>query len=86
MKDFWNFLAWKGRSSSFLNIILRKEAEGTISSTRWVFNVKCGLDGQIDCLKARLVARGNKQLDDFNETSALVFQLNILWILIEMAV
>lgn len=37
-------------------IIPRKEAEGTISSTRWVFDIKLGPDGRIDCFKARLVA------------------------------
>ena len=64
----------------------RKEAKGTISSTRWVFDVKLGPDCRIDRFKARLVARGNEQSDnDFDETFAPVFQLDSLWILIAIA-
>jgi transposase InsO family protein len=67
-------------------VIPRKEAEGTISSTRWVFDVKIGLDGRIDRFKARLVARGNEQSDnDFDETFAPVFRLDSLRILVAMA-
>jgi hypothetical protein len=68
------------------NVISRKDAEGTISSTRWVFDVKLGPDGRIDRFKARLVARGNEQSDDdFDETFAPVFRLDSLRILIAMA-
>ncbi|BCR88813.1 uncharacterized protein ACHE_50011A [Aspergillus chevalieri] len=64
----------------------RKEAEGTISSTRWVFDVKLGLDGRIDRFKARLVVRGNEQSDDdFDETFAPVFRLDSLRILVAIA-
>ncbi|ODM15139.1 hypothetical protein SI65_09378 [Aspergillus cristatus] len=68
------------------NVIPRKEAEGTVSSTRWVFDVKLGPDGRIDRFKARLVARGNEQSDDdFNETFAPVFRLDSLRILVAIA-
>lgn len=68
-------------------IIPRKESTGTISSTRWVFDVKFGPDGRIDRFKARLVARGNEQSnDDFDETFAPVFRLESLRILIAIAV
>ena len=68
------------------NVIPWKEADGMISSTRWVFDVKLGLDDQIDHFRARLVVRGNKQLDDdFDETFALVFRLDSLQILIAIA-
>ena len=67
-------------------LIPRKEAEGTISSTRWVFDVKLGPDGRIDRFKARLVARGNEQSDDdFNETFAPVFRIDSLRILVAIA-
>ena len=57
-----------------------------IASTRWVFDVKLGLDGWIDHFKARLVARENKQSDsDFDEIFALVFRLDSLQILIAIA-
>lgn len=68
-------------------IIPRKEAEGTISSIRWVFDIKLGPDGQIDCFKARLVARGNEQSEeDFDETFAPVFHLKSLCILLAVVV
>lgn len=57
------------------NSIPRKETKGTAYLVDGNFDVKCGLDDRIDCLKFRLVARGNEQLDDFNETFELVFQL-----------
>lgn len=67
-------------------VIPRKEADVTISSTRWVFDVKIGLDGRIDRFKARLVARGNEQSDDdFDETFAPVFRLDSLRILVAIA-
>ena len=67
-------------------VIPRKEANGTISSTRWVFDAKTGPDGQIDRFKARLVARGNEQSDDdFDETFAPVHRLDSLRILVAMA-
>lgn len=69
------------------NIIPRREAEGTVSSTRWVFDVKCDVDGQISQFKARLVARGNEQSEnDFDGTYAPVFRLDSLRILIAIAV
>ncbi|ODM15243.1 hypothetical protein SI65_09184 [Aspergillus cristatus] len=68
------------------NVVPRKEAEGTVSSTRWVFDVKLGPDGRIDRFKARLVARGNEQSDDdFDETFAPVFRLDSLRILVAIA-
>lgn len=66
--------------------LTRKEAEGRISSTRWVFGVKPSPDGRIYCFKARLVARGNEQSgDDFGETFARVFWLDSLRILVAIA-
>ncbi|ODM21277.1 hypothetical protein SI65_04330 [Aspergillus cristatus] len=67
-------------------LIPRKEAEGTISSTRWVFDVKLGPDGRIDRFKARLVVRGNEQSDDdLDETFAPVFRIDSLRILVAIA-
>ena len=68
-------------------IIPRKDVQGTVSSTRWVFHIKLGADGRIDRFKARLVARGNEQSDeDFNETFAPVFRLESLRILMAVAI
>lgn len=66
----------------------RKEVgDMTISTTRWVFDVKLGADGRIERFKARLVARGNEQSDDdFDETFAPVFRLDSLRILIAIAI
>lgn len=69
-------------------VIRRKDVPSTttISTTRWVFDVKLGPDGQIDRFKARLVARGNEQSDDdFDETFAPVFRLDSLRILVALA-
>ena len=64
----------------------RKQVDGTISTNRWVFDLKLGLDGRIDRFKARLVARGNEQSDDdFDETFAPVFRLDSLRILTAIA-
>ena len=70
-------------------VIRRKDVPSTttISTTRWVFDVKLGPDGRIERFKARLVARGNEQSDDdFEETFAPVFRLDSLRILIALAV
>ena len=69
-------------------VIRRKDVPSTttISTTRWVFDVKLGPDGRIERFKARLVARGNEQSDnDFEETFAPVFRLDSLRILIALA-
>ena len=68
------------------NVIRRSKANGTVSTTRWVFDVKLGPDGRIERFKARLVARGNEQSDDdFDETFAPVFRLDSLRILVALA-
>ena len=69
-------------------VIRRKDVQSTttISTTRWVFDVKLGPDGRIERFKARLVARGNEQSDDdFEETFAPVFRLDSLRILVALA-
>lgn len=68
-------------------LIPRKQANGTISSCRWVFDVKIGIDGRVERFKARLVARGNEQSeDDFDDTFAPVFRLDSLRILVAIMV
>jgi hypothetical protein len=78
LSTLMSFRTWK--------VIPQKQAEGNISTCRWVFDVKLGLDGRIDRFRARLVARGNEQSeDDFDETFTLVFQLDSLRILCAIA-
>ena len=68
------------------NLIRRKEADSTISTTWWVFDIKLGPDSQIERFKAWLVVRGNEQSEnDFDETFAPVFQLDSLQILVALA-
>ena len=69
-------------------MIPRKEVDGTstISTNRWVFDLKLGPDGRIKRFKTRLVVRGNEQShDDFDETFAPVFRLDSLRILFAIA-
>ena len=68
--------------------IQKKEVLGkNLISTKWVFDVKIGIDGQIECFKARLVARGFTQKEgyDFDNTFAPVFRLESLRILFAIA-
>jgi hypothetical protein len=43
-------------------------------SCKWVFKIKHGIDGEIECYKAKLAARGFTQTFevDYNETFALL--------------
>ncbi|XP_061374023.1 uncharacterized mitochondrial protein AtMg00820-like [Gastrolobium bilobum] len=48
--------------------------EKSIVGCRWVFTVKVGPDGHVDCLTARLVAKGFTQIFglDYSDTFSLV--------------
>lgn len=65
----------------------RKDIQGNVASTKWVFNVKIGADGRMERFKARLVARGFTQLEgmDFKQTFAPVFRLDSLRVLFAVA-
>ena len=62
-------------------------ANHNVSTTKWVFTVKTGVDGRIDMFKARLVARGFSQEEgtDFSDTFAPVFRLESLRMLMSIA-
>ena len=55
---------------------------------RWVYTVKVGLDGQVDCLKARLAAKGYTQVygSDYGDTLSLVAKITSVRLLFSMVV
>ena len=55
--------------------------------SKWLFKSKFKIDGSIDKIKARLVAKGYSQQEgiDFEETYALVAQLNTIRLLLALA-
>ena len=54
---------------------------------RWVYTVKVDLDGQVDCLKACLVAKGYTQVygSDYGDTFSLVSKIAYFCLLLSMA-
>ena len=54
---------------------------------RWIFTVKCHLDGSVECYKACLVAKGYTQTYDIDyvETFSLVVKIAFVSILISFA-
>ena len=59
-----------------------------IVSCKWVFTVKCKVDGSMELYKARLVAKGFTQTYgiDYQETYAHVAKINSIRILLYLAI
>jgi hypothetical protein len=55
---------------------------------KWVFTVKCRIDGSVERYKARLVAKGFTQTQRINyqETFAAVAKTNSIWVLLSLTV
>ena len=53
----------------------------------WVYTVKIGLDGEVDCLEACLVAKGYTQIhgSDYYDTFSLVAKMASIRLLFSMA-
>lgn len=58
-----------------------------IVGSKWVFRMKMGPDGQIECYKARLVAQGFSQVEgiNYNETFAPVMKFNSIQLLLALS-
>ena len=59
-----------------------------ILTSRWVFTVKLKPDGTVECLKARLVARGNEQEEglDYLETFSPVVRTATIRLVLQVAI
>ena len=68
--------------------LVKSPAERKVVGSKWVYKVKTGADGSVECYKARLVAQGftEKYGTDYDETICLVVRLESLHVLMAQSV
>eukprot|EP01018_Ginkgo_biloba_P002260 Gb_17709 [translate_table: standard] len=54
---------------------------------KWVYKVKCKVDGTLDKYKARLIAKGFSQVEgiDYDETFAPTTKMSTIYLILAMA-
>lgn len=67
--------------------LVPRPSNANIVGCRWVFKTKLKLDGSLDCLKAKLVAKGFSQVEglDFTETFSLVIKPATIRLVLSLA-
>lgn len=67
--------------------LVPRPSNANIVGCRWVFKTKLKLDGSLDCLKAKLVAKGFSQVEglDFAETFSLVIKPATIRLVLSLA-
>jgi len=54
---------------------------------KWIYKIKCGLDGNIDQYKARLVTKGYSQVEgiDYLEIFSLIVKMTTIYVVLALA-
>ena len=57
-----------------------------IVECRWVYTIEVGSDRRIDCLKTRLVAKGNTLVFDYTDTFSHVAKMAYVYLFLSVAI